>query len=94
MYGFNAKVTGLLQTLREGEREKALAQLDPQIAEKIKERRQKERRDPGEGGIDAERSSAEKRARHSGVPDYELDSAVIESSGRLYKQDHPKDGSH
>lgn len=93
MHGFNQKVSGLLQMLREGEREKVLASLDPSIAEKIKERRQKERRAPGEGGIDAERSGAEAKARHTGVPDYDPATSLIESAGKYHTQRNPEEGN-
>jgi hypothetical protein len=92
MHGFNQRVTGLLQLLKEGEREEAIAKLDPAMAKRLEERRKKEKGVPGEGGIKAGSTPSEKGARHSGVPDKDPATALLESAGKYHIQKDPAGG--
>jgi hypothetical protein len=88
MYGFSSKVQGLLQLLKEGEREEAMAKLDPSIAKKLKERRNKER-PAGSGGLNPE-MDLKVGHRRSGVPEeQDMGKAMLESSGKYYLQNNP-----
>lgn len=92
MYGFSSKVQGLLQLLREGEREEAMAKLDPAIAKKLKERRDKEKAMPGQGGINPQRDKAVGH-RGSGEPEANTNpsDALLESAGKYYLQNNPEE---
>ena len=92
MYGFSSKVQGLLQLLREGEREEAMAKLDPTMAKKLKERRDKEKAMPGQGGINPQRDQ-EITHRGSGEPDERADlkTPLLESAGKYYLQKNPEE---
>ena len=89
MHGFNSRVNGLLQLLKEGEREEVIAKLDPAMAKKLKERRDKEKGVPGKGGLNPE---LDKKIsyRGNGVPEpQELGNAMLESAGKYHLQNNP-----
>jgi len=92
MYGFSSKVQGLLQLLKEGEREEAMAKLDPSMAKKLEERRKKEKARPGQGGI---KPQLDKEVDHrgSGEPEASTDpsTALLESAGKYYLQNNPEE---
>lgn len=92
MYGFSSKVQGLLQLLREGEREEAIAKLDPAMAKKLKERRNKEKAMPGQGGINPQKDQ-EITHRGSGEPDERanMKAPLLESAGKYYLQNNPEE---
>lgn len=89
MHGFNQKVSGLLQLLRESEREELIAKLDPAMAQKLKERREKEAGMPGKGGLTPQLDKTV-GYRSNGVPEpQELGNAMLESAGRYHLQNNP-----
>jgi len=89
MHGFNSRVNGLLQLLKEGEREEVIAKLDPAMAKKLKERREKEKGMPGKGGLNPE---LDKKIsyRGNGVPEtQEMGNSLLESAGKYHLQNNP-----
>ncbi len=89
MYGFSSKVQGLLQLLKESEREEVMAKLDPATAKRLKERREKER-PAGSGGMNPEKD-LKVAYRGSGEPDASanLKAPLLESAGKYYLQNNP-----
>jgi hypothetical protein len=89
MIGFNQRVQGLLQLLKEGEREELIAKLDPAMAKKLEERRKKENGMPGKGGIKPQLDK-EVGFRPSGMPGpQDVGNAMLESAGRYHLQNNP-----
>ena len=92
MYGFSAKVQGLLQLLKEGEREEAMAKLDPSVAKKLEERRKKEKEMPGKGGLNPELDK-QVGYRLSGEPKSSDNptAPLLESATRYFLQNNPSE---
>lgn len=89
MQGFNQRVQGLLQLLKEGEREELIAKLDPAMAKKLEERRKKEAGMPGKGGVKPQLDK-EVGYRSNGVPEaQDVGKAMLESAGKYHLTNNP-----
>jgi hypothetical protein len=59
------------------------------MAKRLEERRKKEKGMPGEGGIKAGSTPSEQGARHTGVPDKDPATSLLESAGKYHIQKDP-----